>query len=187
MQEASSISLAGVFGGLFDGLWWLVQNIGMAFYNFGYAVNHPQLWLDWSDKQAITRFVFYGASVEFFFVVFTTFLVLTAIGVYRRSFMWGMVRGLEGFANTVGRFFAWAGLLMVVQQIIIVFIQRVFARPDMSFGFGIPLQMDISWFAEELKLYNALVVCLCATYTLFRAAMCASIWSMPVSDIAPRR
>lgn len=165
MQEDSSISLAGIFGGLFDGLWWLVHNIGMAFYNFGYAVSHPQLWLDWSDKQAVMRFVYYGASVEFFFVAFTTFLVLTAIGVYRRSFMWGMVRGMEGFANTVGRFFAWAGLLMVVQQIIIVFIQRVFARPDMSFGFGIPLQMDISWFAEELKLYNALVVCLCATYT----------------------
>jgi len=165
MQEDSSISLAGVFGGLFDGLWWLIQNIGMAFYNFGYAVSHPQLWLDWSDKQAIMRFVYYGASVEFFFVAFTTFLVLTAIGMYRRSFMWGMVRGLEGFANTVGRFFAWAGLLMVVQQIVIVFIQRVFARPDMSFGLGIPLQMDISWFAEELKLYNALVVCLCVTYT----------------------
>ncbi len=165
MQEDSSISLAGVFGGLFDGLWWLIQNFGMAFYNFGYAVSHPQLWLDWSDKQAVMRFVYYGASVEFFFVVFTTFLVLTAIGVYRRSFMWGMVRVLEGFANTVGRFFAWAGLLMVVQQIIIVFIQRVFARPDMSFGLGIPLQMDISWFAEELKLYNALVVCLCVTYT----------------------
>ncbi|OUS34596.1 C4-dicarboxylate ABC transporter permease [Rhodobacterales bacterium 56_14_T64] len=165
MQEDSSISLAGVFGGLYDGLWWLIQSIGMAFYNFGYAVSHPQLWLDWSDKQAVMRFVYYGGSVEFFFVAFTTFLVLTAIGIYHRGFMWGMVRGLEGFANTVGRFFAWAGLLMVVQQIIIVFIQRVFARPDMSFGLGIPLQMDISWFAEELKLYNALVVCLCVTYT----------------------
>jgi TRAP-type mannitol/chloroaromatic compound transport system permease small subunit len=172
MQEDSSISLSGIFGGLFDGLWWLVQNIGMAFYNLGYAVSHPKLWLDWlswasttEDKQSVMRFVYYGASVELFFVAFTLFLVLTAIGIYSRNFMWGMVRGLEGFANTVGRFFAWAGLLMVVQQIVIVFIQRVFARPDMSFGLGIPLQMDISWFAEELKLYNALVVCLCATYT----------------------
>ncbi|MGB1209752.1 MAG: TRAP transporter small permease subunit, partial [Paracoccaceae bacterium] len=43
--------------------------------------------------------------------------------------------------------------------------QRIFTRPDISIGFGIPLQFDISWFAEELKLYNALVVCLCATYT----------------------
>ncbi|MEX0303763.1 MAG: TRAP transporter small permease subunit, partial [Leisingera sp.] len=63
------------------------------------------------------------------------------------------------------RFFAWAGLLMVLQQIIIVFMQRVFARPDISFGFGIPFSQDISWFAEELKFYNALVVCLCVPYT----------------------
>jgi TRAP-type C4-dicarboxylate transport system permease small subunit len=54
---------------------------------------------------------------------------------------------------------------MVIQQIVIVFMQRVFTRPDMSFGFGIPLQLDISWYAEELKLYNAMVVCLCCTYT----------------------
>jgi len=43
--------------------------------------------------------------------------------------------------------------------------QRIFTRPDISIGFGIPLQFDISWFAEELKLYNALVVTLCVTYT----------------------
>ena len=79
--------------------------------------------------------------------------------------MWAYVRVLESFANKVGRFFAWAGLIMVLQQIIIVFMQRIFTRPDISVGFGIPLQFDISWFAEELKLFNALVVCLCVTYT----------------------
>jgi len=79
--------------------------------------------------------------------------------------MWACVRVLEGFANTVGRFFAWAGLLMVLQQIVIVFMQRIFTRPDIINGFGIPLDFDISWYAEELKLYNALVVTLCATYT----------------------
>ena len=66
------------------------------------------------------RFVYYGGSVEFFFVVFTTFLIVTAIGMWKRNFMWAIVRGLEGFANTTGRFFAWAGLLMVLQQVIIV-------------------------------------------------------------------
>ncbi|MCE8511082.1 C4-dicarboxylate ABC transporter permease [Ruegeria pomeroyi] len=162
MQDDNGISF---FGALWNGLIWLFQNIAEAFYNFGYAVTHPQLWLDWSDKASIMRFVYYGGSVEFFFVVFTFVLVLTAIGMYFRSFMWLMVRGLEGFANTVGRFFAWAGLLMVLQQIIIVFMQRVFARPDLSFGFGIPVTLDVSWWSEELKLYNAMVVCLCATYT----------------------
>ena len=150
---------------MLDGLIWFFSNILSSFYNFGYALFNPSLWLDWSDKQAIMRFVYYGGSVEFFFVVLTFFLILTIIGLAYRPFMWGMVRAFEGFANTVGRFAAWAGLLMVLQQIIIVLIQRVFVRPDISIGFGIPLQMDISWFAEELKLYNALVVCLCVTYT----------------------
>ena len=79
--------------------------------------------------------------------------------------MWGQVRILEGFANTVGRFFAWAGLLMVLQQVLIVVLQRIFTRPDIVLSFGVPLSFDISWYAEELKLYNALVVSLCATYT----------------------
>ncbi len=150
---------------MLDAVVWFFQNIAMAFYNLGYAIIHPSLWLDWSDKASIMRFVYYGGSVEFFFVVFTTFLVFTGIGLWKSGFMWGCVRVLEGFSNTVGRFFAWAGLLMVLQQIIIVFIQRIFARPDIVIGFGIPLEMDISWWAEELKLYNALVVSLCATYT----------------------
>ena len=124
---------------MLDALGWFFGNILGAFVNFYHAVSNPSLWLDWSDKQAIMRFVYYGGSVEFFFVVFTAFLVLTAVGLFRRQVMWGTVRVLEGFANTVGRFFAWAGLIMVIQQIIIVFIQRIFARPDISFGVGIPL------------------------------------------------
>jgi TRAP-type mannitol/chloroaromatic compound transport system permease small subunit len=161
----SEAAAAGGFGALADGVIWFVTNIFMAFYNFFYAITHPSLWLDWSDKQAIMRFVYYGGSVEFFFVVFTAFLVMFGLGIWKQNWMWGYVRVLEGFANTVGRFFAWAGLLMVLQQVIIVFMQRIFTRPDISFGFGIPLQFDISWFAEELKLYNAMVVCLCMSYT----------------------
>ena len=148
-----------------DAVLWFFQNVAMAFVNFGYAVTHPGLWLDWSDKQAIMRVVYYGGSVEFFFVVFTAFLVLTGVGIWRAGVLWACVRGLEGFANTVGRLVAWAGLIMVIQQIVIVFIQRIFARPDIVLGVGIPLEFDISWWAEELKLYNAMVVALCCTYT----------------------
>ncbi|TMM54424.1 TRAP transporter small permease subunit [Sulfitobacter sabulilitoris] len=164
-MENETASAGDAFGAVIDGLVWFITNLGMSVYNFFYAITHPGLWLDWSDKQAIMRFVYYGASVEFFFVILTSFLILTAIGIWRSEIMWGYVRVLEGFANTVGRFFAWAGLLMVLQQIIIVFMQRIFTRPDISIGFGIPLQFDISWFGEELKLYNALVVCLCMSYT----------------------
>lgn len=164
-MENDASEAGGSLSVIFDGVLWFFTNIGMAVYNFFYAITHPALWLDWSSKEAIMRFVYYGGSVEFFFVVFTTFLIVFAVGLWKNSFMWGCVRALEGFANTVGRFFAWAGLLMVLQQIIIVFMQRIFTRPDISIGFGIPLQFDISWFAEELKLYNALVVCLCMAYT----------------------
>ncbi len=150
---------------MLDGLLWVLQNIAMSFYNLGYALTHPQTWLDWSNKESLMRFVYYGASKEFFFAVITIFLLVTIVGILRKQFMWACVRGLEGFANTVGRFVAWAGLLMVLQQIIIVFMQRIFARPDIVFGFGLPIQFDVSWYSEELKLYNALVVALCATYT----------------------
>jgi TRAP-type mannitol/chloroaromatic compound transport system permease small subunit len=117
------------------------------------------------QKEALMRFIYYGGSVEFFFVILTFVLVLTVIGLFKNRVMWGVVQILEGFANSIGRFFAWAGLLMVLQQIIIIFIQRIFARAEISMGFGMSFSKDISWWAEELKFYNALVVCLCCTYT----------------------
>ncbi len=153
---------------MFDGILWFFQNIALAFYNFFSAVTQPSLWLDWSNKEAVMRFIYYGGSVEFFFVVFTAFLILTALGLWRNSIMWGSVRVLEGIGNTIGRFAAWAGLLMVLQQIVIVFIQRVFAVAEISVGFGLPFSKDISWWAEELKLYNAIVVCLCVSYTFIQ-------------------
>ena len=164
-MENDASAAGGSLSVIFDGVLWFITNIGLAVYNFFYAITHPSLWLDWSNKEAIMRFVYYGGSVEFFFVVFTAFLIFFAVGLWKNNFMWGCVRLLEGFAISVGRFFAWAGLLMVIQQIINVFKQRIFTRPDISIGFGIPLQFDISWFAEELKLYNAMVVCLCMAYT----------------------
>ena len=157
---------------MLDGLLWFLQNIAMSFYNLGYALTHPGLWLGWlggidtpEAKQALMRFIYYGGSQQFFFVVFTAFLVLTAIGMWRNSVMWGTVRLLEGLANGLGRLFAWAGLIMVIQQIVIVFMQRIFVSADIGIGIGSVFRKDISWWAEELKLYNAMVVTLCVTYT----------------------
>jgi len=150
---------------MLDIIYWIISNIGLSFYNFGYAISHPYLWLDWTDKQAMMRFIYYGASVELFFVALSVFLIISAIGFWKNRFMWACVRVLEGFANGVGRFFAWAGLLMVLQQIVIVFVQRIFTQATLTFGFGSSLTFDVSWWSEELKFYNALVVTLCATYT----------------------
>jgi TRAP-type mannitol/chloroaromatic compound transport system permease small subunit len=165
MENEQTISLASTASAVYDGFLWFFQNLLLSFYNIGYAVSNPGMWLNWSEKKSIMRFVYYGGSVEFFFAVLLIFLALFIVGVFRPAFMWGNIRLLEGFANTVGRFFAWAGLIMVLQQVLIIIMQRIFTRPDIVIGFGIPLSYDISWYAEELKLYNALVVSLCATYT----------------------
>ncbi|MGC1503599.1 MAG: C4-dicarboxylate ABC transporter permease [Sulfitobacter sp.] len=162
--EGAKLSCLDKFqdSGLFQ---FVVGNFVEAPYNLFAALFQPALWLNWADPQAMMRFIYYGASTELFFVLVLALLILTAIAMRRREMMWSMVRGLEWLGNGVGRLFAWAGLIMVLQQIIIVFMQRIFTRPDISIGFGIPLQFDISWFAEELKLFNALVVCLCVSYT----------------------
>lgn len=155
-----------------DGLLWLFQNIAMAFLNVASALAQPGLWLSWidgfdsvEDKQALMRVIYYGGSKELFFVVMTAFLILTVVGMWRHSILWGAVRVLESVANGTGRFFAWAGLLMVIQQIIIIFMQRIFAASQISIGFGAAFTKDVSWWAEELKLYNAMIVALCVTYT----------------------
>lgn len=148
-----------------DAILWFFQNLGLGFYNFFYAILNPGLWLDWSEPKAVMRTIYYGGSVEAFFAFLAVFVTATAVGMWRHNIMWGMVRGLEGLANTVGRFAAWAGLLMVLQQIVIVVIQRIFAEAQITIGFGVPLSFDISWWAEELKLYNAMIVCLCVAYT----------------------
>ena len=150
---------------MLDAIVWFFTNIGLAFYHLGYAITHPSLWLDWSNSESLMRFIYYGGSVEFFFVVFTFFLIITIVGFWKNEFLWGVVRVMEGFANGVGRLAAWAGLLMVLQQIMIVFVQRVFASVEISVGFGIAFTRDISWWSEELKLYNAMIVCMCAAYT----------------------
>jgi TRAP-type mannitol/chloroaromatic compound transport system permease small subunit len=172
-EPASFGQIMSVFG---EGIVWVLQNLAMSFYNLGYAVLHPSSWLGWlngldalEDKQSMMRLVYYGASIEFFFVIFVVFLLIFAFGAWKNTFLWWVVRVLEGFGNSIGRFFAWAGLLMVLQQVVIVFLQRIFTRPDIVFGFGIPLQFDISWYAEELKLYNAMVVTLCLTYTFVQS------------------
>lgn len=166
----------GFLGSIWDFLVWVFANIIEALYNILYAVTHPADWLAWvpftnsamqdtAVKESLMRFIYYGGSVEFFFAVFTVFLIVSAIGLAYRPFMWGIVRGLEWFANSIGRPMAWAALVMVLIQILIVFTQRVFAVSEISMGFGMAMTFDVSWWAESLKFYNAIIVCLCVTYT----------------------
>ena len=143
--------------------------LGMAAYHIVLALTQPELWLDWSNKQSLMRFIYFGASAEFFYVVLLALLLLTAAGLLYKNVMWWSVRALEFTGNTVGRFFAWAGLLMVFQQVIIVFLQRIFRVSEISLGpFGYVFTKGLSWYSEELKLYNAIVICMCCGYTLIQ-------------------
>ncbi|MBY6166128.1 C4-dicarboxylate ABC transporter permease [Pseudooceanicola nitratireducens] len=156
---------------MIDALSWLFGHIGLGFYHFFYAVTHPGLWLDWSNKESLLRFVYYGGSTEFFFVLFDIFLVLTVAGVVFRRFMWGMVRVLEGFANIVGRAAAWAGLIMVGQQIIIIFLQSIFRLGEITMSpFGIGFAHSVTWYGEGLKFWNAIVVGLCVSYAFVQGS-----------------
>ncbi|MGV6839723.1 MAG: TRAP transporter small permease subunit [Planktomarina sp.] len=157
---------------MLDAILWFFTQIFMSIYNLTMAIVQPSSWLGWiggldsvEAKQSLMRVIYYGGSTEFFFVVFTTFLILTAVGIWKNGFMWSMVRGLEGFANTVGRIAAWAGLIMVLQQLVIVFMQRIFTASEISFLFLPSVTFDVSWWSEELKLYNAMIVTLCVSYT----------------------
>ncbi|PWK62800.1 TRAP transporter small permease subunit [Roseicyclus mahoneyensis] len=152
---------------MIDFILWVLQNIVFAPYYLFVAVTNPGAWLDWANPEAVMRFIYYGASVELFFVVFTTFLIITALGMaWNREILWWGVRILESFANVVGRTAAWAGLIMVLVQVMIVFLQRIFRVAEIQLGpLGTAFAQDLSWWSEGLKFHNALVVCLCVSYT----------------------
>ena len=58
---------------------------------------------------------------------------------------------------------------MVLQQVIIVFLQRIFRVAEISIApFGLDFTKDLSWYGEELKLYNAMIICMCVSYTFIQ-------------------
>ena len=122
------MGLVEAWGGNFFG--WIAAQLIEGFYNLVYALFHTSTWLDWlswenttEDKESLMRFIYFGASKEFLFVFIDLFIVLTIAGILYRPLMWNIVRGLEKFANTIGRTAAWAGLTMVLLQILIIFLE----------------------------------------------------------------
>ena len=76
MENEQTLSVATTVAAIYDGGIWFFQNLLFAFYNIGYAALNPGLWLDWSEKKSIMRFVYYGGSVEFFFAILLIIIVL---------------------------------------------------------------------------------------------------------------
>ncbi|MCP5086377.1 MAG: C4-dicarboxylate ABC transporter permease [Rhodobacteraceae bacterium] len=135
-------------------------------YNFFYAIFHPLLWLNWAEKSSLANFIYFGGSRELFAVAVDIFLIVLVIGLVRRNFLWAVVRLTEGFSNVVGRIASWAVLFMVLQQIMVIFLQAIFRVSQISLGpFGMVFTRDLAWFGDELKFYNAIIVALCCSYT----------------------
>lgn len=178
-EAADAVEASGnAFTAILGMLGFLIGNIIEAFYNVIYMIVHPTTFLAWmggietqADKESLMRFIYYGASQEMFFVIALLFIAITIIGWRSRDFLWAIVRGGEGMLNWLGRFAAWAGLLMVLQQTMIVFLQRIFRVSEISIGpLGTAFTRDLSWYSEELKLYNAIVVCMCVAWTFIQGS-----------------
>ena len=154
---------------MIDGLYWLASRIAGGFVDLfllAVGLGTPP---SFADKQWLSYVIYYGASVDLLFVVLDIALIWLILGLWKRQILWGVVRTIELLNNAVGRIAAWAALIMVVQQVLIVSLQRIFRVSEISAGpFGLVFTKDLSWFGEELKLYNAAVVTLCAAYTFIQ-------------------
>jgi len=145
---------------------WILSSIWGGIYGFFWTVTHLGQVFNWSDPENVLRFVFYGASAELLALVLTVFVTVFVIGIFRPGFLWGVVRGVESTSNWIGRAAAWAGLIMVLQQVLVIFMQSIFRAADIGIGpIGVVFEQPIGWYADGLKLYNAMVVCLCCAYT----------------------
>ncbi len=151
---------------MLDAVLWLLRHLWGGVADVAGLLASPASWPDPGRPEGLVRVVHYGASVDFLFVVIDVALIVMAVGLWRHGFLWGVVRGIEGISNAVGRAAAWAALIMIVQQIVVIALQRIFLVSEITIGpFGLVFTRDLSWFSEELKLYNATIVALCAAYT----------------------
>ena len=171
MPEDPGLAFRGITN-MIEFVLWVLQNIAMVALLPVRRDHQSRRLARLEQSRAVMRFIYYGASVEFFFVVFTTFLILTALGMaWKREILWTAVRILEAVANAVGRTAAWAGLVMVLIQVMIVFLQRIFRVAAIELGpFGTAVAFDLSWWAEGLKFWNAIVVTLCVAYTFVQGS-----------------
>ena len=119
--------------------------------DFFYLLTTPSLWFNFGDKKWVARLIYYGGSREFLFIIIDIILIVLAVGLWRRKILWGVVRAIEGLNNGIGRIAAWAALVMVVQQVIVVLQGSLFHASNIS----VPPYLDVftrnlSWYSDEL-------------------------------------
>ncbi|MEM9394479.1 MAG: TRAP transporter small permease subunit [Pseudomonadota bacterium] len=151
---------------ILDAIEWVLIQMYQGLAGAVHVLANASTYFDFSNKENLMRVVYYGASVELFFLLFNLALIVWIVGLFHRPFLWGAVSGMEAFANGVGRIAAWAGLVMVLQQIMVIFLQSVFRQGEISLApFGVGIMEPVGWWSDSLKLWNAVVVCLCCAWT----------------------
>ena len=121
----------------------------------------------WANKEFWSAFIRYGASKELLVIVFAIFLLLLFWGFFKPRKLAGIADGIDNSVSAIGRLIAWLALLMVLQQILVVFMQAIFKQSSMSLGPFLPsFGATPQWFSEELRLFNALLIVLGTGYTM---------------------
>ncbi|MEM1387384.1 MAG: C4-dicarboxylate ABC transporter permease [Pseudomonadota bacterium] len=151
---------------MIDIIVWLFSSLAGGIQGLFWVLFNPLQAFNLSDGEAVLRLAYYGASGELFMLVAAIAVGVFVVGVFRNGFLWKVVVGIETISNGVGRFFAWAGLLMVLQQVLVIVLNSIFRAADISIGpFGVAFTQPIGWYADGLKIYNAAIIALCCAYT----------------------
>lgn len=109
--------------------------------------------------------VSYGAQNSLILI----FLLVLVAGTFRPFLLVAIANPIDRFMLAMGTLFAWAALVMVFQQVLVVAIQFTFKLSAMSISpFGVTFERPIQWWSEELRLYNAILICFGAGYTFVR-------------------
>ena len=121
----------------------------------------------WSNKEFWSAFIRYGASKELFVIVLVFFLLLILWGLQQPRRLGCVADLIDNSVSRIGKIVAWLALLMVLQQVLVVFMQAIFKQSSMSLGPFLPdFGATPQWFSEELRLFNALLIVLGTGYTM---------------------
>ena len=122
-----------------------------------------------SQKVFFTAVMRFGASTTLLYSFFVLLVLLCALGLYKRAVLNRVSISIDYFSSAVGKAICWAALLMVLQQVAVICSQSIFRMPEMSFAlFGLGFTGSVSWFSEELRLYNAALIALASAFTLIQ-------------------
>jgi len=113
----------------------LLMNFVMGFVNLLILPWHIFKWATLPTlKLKMNAIILGGMSREFFFMVVALVITLIAVGIYKRSFLYKTVYGLEAFNGKIGKVSTWFALAMMLQQVLIIAMGQVFRGNDLVFA-----------------------------------------------------